>query len=109
MYVSSCQSVDLRIDIVKYEEGHLNPGGTWVFFGWVCATRDSKLATRSKKIPPIPRSRVRPKTEEGRPCLPKYWSKDNIFPTVKSALLFCLILKLIPRSRNGPIFYTLFL
>ena len=24
-------------------------GGTWVFFGWVCATRDSKLAPRSKK------------------------------------------------------------
>ena len=26
------------------------PGeGTWVFFGWVCAARDSKLAPRSKK------------------------------------------------------------
>ena len=24
-------------------------GGTWVFFGWVCAARDSKLAPRSKK------------------------------------------------------------
>ena len=24
-------------------------GGTWVFFGWVCAARDSKLASRSKK------------------------------------------------------------
>ena len=24
-------------------------GGTWVFFGWVCAPRDSKLAPRSKK------------------------------------------------------------
>ena len=23
MYVSRCQSVDMRIDIVKYEEGHL--------------------------------------------------------------------------------------
>ena len=33
--------------------------------------------------------------EEGRPCLPKYWLKDNIFPTVKSALLFCLIFSLI--------------
>ena len=54
-------------------------GSTWVFFGWVCAARDSKLAPRSKKKIPlklIPRSRVRP--------------------------------KLIPRSRNGPIFYTLF-
>ena len=27
-------------------------GGTWVFWGWVCAARDSKLATRSKKISP---------------------------------------------------------
>ena len=24
-------------------------GGTWVFFGWVCAALDSKLAPRSKK------------------------------------------------------------
>ena len=24
-------------------------GGTWLFFGWVCAARDSKLAPRSKK------------------------------------------------------------
>ena len=24
-------------------------GGTWVFFGWVCAARDSKLAPRSEK------------------------------------------------------------
>ena len=23
-------------------------GGTWVFFGWVCSARDSKLAPRSK-------------------------------------------------------------
>ena len=23
-------------------------GGTWVFFGWVCAARDSKLAPRSR-------------------------------------------------------------
>ena len=27
-------------------------GGTWVFFGWVCAPRDSKLAPRSKKNSP---------------------------------------------------------
>ena len=27
-------------------------GGTWVFFGWVCASRDSKLAPRSKKTFP---------------------------------------------------------
>ena len=24
-------------------------GGTWVFFGWLCAARDPKLAPRSKK------------------------------------------------------------
>ena len=27
-------------------------GGTWVFFGWVYAARDSKLAPRSKKNSP---------------------------------------------------------
>ena len=67
---------------LSYHEYHLKnygdlggryppPGGgvTWVFFGWVCAARDSKLAPRSKtKLP----------------------------------------LKLIPRSRNGRIFYTPF-
>ena len=26
--------------------------GTWVFFGWVCAAQDSKLAPRSKKNSP---------------------------------------------------------
>ena len=26
-------------------------GGTWVFFGWVCAARDSKLAPRSRNGP----------------------------------------------------------
>ena len=24
-------------------------GGPWVFFGWVCAARDTKLAPRSRK------------------------------------------------------------
>ena len=51
-------------------------GGTWVFFGWVCASRDSKEAPRSRKNFPsnwypvvemgqffIPRSRIRPKTD----------------------------------------------
>ena len=50
--------------------------GTWVFFGWVCAARASKLAPRSKKNCPktdspvleigqffIPHSRIRPKTD----------------------------------------------
>ena len=27
-------------------------GGTWVFFGWVCAAQDSKLVPRSKKNVP---------------------------------------------------------
>ena len=27
-------------------------GGPWVFFGWVCAARDSKLARRSRKNSP---------------------------------------------------------
>ena len=51
-------------------------GGTWVFFGWVCAARDSKLAPHSKKYFPLklipllemaqffkPRSRIHPKTD----------------------------------------------
>ena len=28
-------------------------GGTWVFFEWLCAARDSKLAPRSKKNFPL--------------------------------------------------------
>ena len=50
--------------MVTSEKG--SRGGTWVFFGWVCAARDSKLAPRSKKKIPlelIPRSRIRPKTD----------------------------------------------
>ena len=51
-------------------------GGTWVFFGWVCAARDSKLAPRYKKNSSwnwypvlemgqffIPRFRIRFKTD----------------------------------------------
>ena len=30
----------------------VNPGGTWLFFGWVCAAWDSKLALLSKNISP---------------------------------------------------------
>ena len=36
----------------KYDFSTAPRGGTWVFFGWVCAARDSKLAPRSKKISP---------------------------------------------------------
>ena len=60
----------------RFQNGSIllvSPGGgggdTWVFFRWVCAARDSKLAPRSKKKIPL---------------------------------------KLILRSRNGPIFYTPF-
>ena len=28
------------------------PGGTWVFCGWICAARDSKLAPLLKNISP---------------------------------------------------------
>ena len=34
---------------VHTPRGVLPRGGTWVFFGWACAARDSKLAPRSKK------------------------------------------------------------
>ena len=37
-------------DYIREENGKLpGGGGTWVFFGWVCAARDSKLAPRIKK------------------------------------------------------------
>ena len=53
-------------------------GGYWVFFWWVSATRDSKLAPRSKKNCP---------------------KIDTPF--------YKIILELIPCSRNGPILQTL--
>ena len=64
-------------------------GGTWVFFGWGCAARDSKLAPRSKKKSP----------KIDTPF--KKWA-NFVYPVLEFAL------KLIPRSRNGPIFYTPF-
>ena len=34
----------------SWARGGCSPeGGTWVFFGWVCAARDSKLTPRSRK------------------------------------------------------------
>ena len=48
---------------LNYLRNFITRGGTWVFFGWVCAALDSKLAPRSKKIIPlklIPRSENRP-------------------------------------------------
>ena len=38
-----------RVDSTGYIRGGGLGGGTWVFFGWVCAAQDSKLAPRSKK------------------------------------------------------------
>ena len=60
-----------------------------VFFGWVCAARDSKLAPRSKKNSP-------------KIDTPFYKWANFLYPVLEFAL------KLIPRSRNGPIFYTPF-
>ena len=64
-------------------------GGTWVCFGWVCAARDSKLAPRSKKNSP----------KIDTPF--QKWA-NFLYPVLEFAL------KLIPRSRNGPLFYTPF-
>ena len=48
----TCKYFLLKSPVVNYKDT-LKPGGggggTWVFFGWVCAARDSKLAPRSKK------------------------------------------------------------
>ena len=38
---------------------------------------------------------------EGRPCLPKYWLKDYIFPNVKLALLFLSWFTLSPFSPHN--------
>ena len=38
-----------RVDSTGYIRGGGLGRGTWVFFGWVCAARDSKLAPHSKK------------------------------------------------------------
>ena len=47
------ENADLEnTDLLKRRPRKHPGGGTWVFWGWVCAARDSKLATRSKKISP---------------------------------------------------------
>ena len=39
--------------VFNFEQTRTVPGGgTWVFFGWVCAARNSKLAPRSKTNSP---------------------------------------------------------
>ena len=47
------QNPDAEIKIFTKILLYTTPGGgTWVFFGWVCAAWDSKLAPRSKKNSP---------------------------------------------------------
>ena len=48
-FLVSCKWYFCELQIVFSLHVHPGGGGTWVFFGWVCAARDSKLAPRSKK------------------------------------------------------------
>ena len=41
--------VPFKIPVLMQMEISGGGGGTWVFFGWVCAARSSKLAPHSKK------------------------------------------------------------
>ena len=52
----------VKNEVEACERCGMNRGGTRVLFGWVCAARKSKLASRSKKnsLKLIPRSRNRP-------------------------------------------------
>ena len=43
-------------------------------------------------------------SEEGRPCVLKYWYKKYIFPTVKSALL--LLFYMLPHLPGVPHLYA---
>ena len=38
-----------RVQQASFDAWNITRGGTWVFFGCVCAARDSELAPRSKK------------------------------------------------------------
>ena len=40
---------DENVDLPKISPSPRGGGGTWVFFGLVCAARDSTLAPRSEK------------------------------------------------------------
>ena len=45
-----CPDYIIRLFSYNNTTGEYNSrGDTWVFFGWACAARDSKLAPRSKK------------------------------------------------------------
>ena len=46
----ACEKPPVFPDAIFHAE--IPGGGTWVFFGWVCAARDSKLAPRSRKNVP---------------------------------------------------------
>ena len=47
LYMAPLVSVLMGLAVLAIWPG--GEGGTWVFFGWVCTTRDSKLAPRSRK------------------------------------------------------------
>lgn len=42
------------VSLIKCQEASLGnlPGGTWVFLGWVCTTRDSKFGPALERICP---------------------------------------------------------
>ena len=55
LFVSAPKAIRYSVNIASFKKlverlGHFRArGGTWVFFGWVCAARDSKLVPRSRK------------------------------------------------------------
>ena len=49
MFLLHNNSKEVSKNIVKVKGTPDAGGGTWVFFGWVCAAWDSKLVPRSRK------------------------------------------------------------
>ena len=51
-HVFNYRGTDFPVSAKDYhkieEQNPRGGGGPWVFFGWVCAAQDSKLAPRSK-------------------------------------------------------------
>ena len=49
-YKNTMEMVSYKLYLfANHPAGGTPGGGTWVFLGWVCAARDSKLSPRSKK------------------------------------------------------------